>query len=402
MAKRRGHGEGSITQRGDGRWMVRVDLGRGEDGKRRRKTAYAATQAEAVDALRRLGGRAVDGQLLTTSTPTVSTFLEDWFSTNSDTWRPSTRRGYRGSIDRFLKPAFGTMRLEQLSPAAVQRWLVQHRTEHGARRRITLAHACLRSALAEAQRLQLVTINAATLVKVPKPPKRAIVPLDVDQATTFLKAAANHRLEALFSVALACGLRLGEALGLKWDDVDLETGELRVRQQLQRDGKRLVLAEPKTMKSRRTLALPKVCLEALKRHRTKQLEERLKAGFSWKDTGLVFTSFANRGAGPSRRHPDRNATPVNGQRNLGTPLDPRNVLRALGDVLEAAKLPHVRFHDLRHSAASLLIAEGVELVEVSMLLGHSELRVTADLYAHLVKQTAAKAATRMDALFAKH
>lgn len=396
--RRRGHGEGSITERADGRWMVRVDLGRGVDGKRRRKTAYAETQADAVEQLRRLGGRAVDGQLLTTATPMVATFLEDWFATNSDTWRPSTRRGYRGAIDRFLKPAFGTLRLEQLSPAIVQRWLVDHKTQHGARRRIALAHACLRSALAEAQRLQLVTINAATLVKVPKPVARAIAPLNVEQATTFLSAAANHRLEALFSVALACGLRLGEALGLKWEDVDLETGEVRVRQQLQRDGKRLVLAELKTLKSRRTLALPKVCLEALKRHRKEQLEERLKAGFSWKDTGLIFTSFANRGAGPSRRCPDRNSTPADGQRYLGMPLDPRNVLRALGDVLEAAKLPHVRFHDLRHSAASLLIAEGVELVEVSMLLGHSELRVTADLYTHLVKQTAAKAATRMDFL----
>ncbi len=197
-----------------------------------------------------------------------------------------------------------------------------------------------------------------------------------------MTAAAQHRLEALFGVALACGLRLGEALGLKWDDVDLETRELRVRQQLQRDGKRLLLAELKTAKSRRALVLPAVCVDALKRHRTRQLEERLKAGVAWQETGLVFTTFARRG----------------GQRRIGTPLDPRNVLRALSAVLKAAGLPHVRFHDLRHSAASLLIAEGVELVEVSMLLGHSELRVTADLYTHLVKQTASKAAKRMDAI----
>jgi integrase len=382
MAKRRGHGEGSVTERPDGRWQVMIELGRGLNGERRRKYAYAATQAEAVEQLRRLGGRAVVGQLLATSTPSVSTFLEDWFATNRDAWRPSTRRGYRGAIDRFLVPAFGPLRLEQLSPAAVQRWLTQHKSEHGARRRITLAHACLRSALAEAQRLQLVTINAATLVKVPKPTTRAITTLDVGQAGAFLAAAAAHRLEALFGVGLACGLRLGEVLGLKWEDVDLETGELRVRQQLQRDGKRLVLAELKTAKSRRTLTLPTVCVEALKRHRTRQREERLKAGPAWLETGLVFTTFAKRGAG----------------RQLGTPLDPRNVLRALSAVLKAAKLRHVRFHDLRHSAASLLIAEGVELVEVSMLLGHSELRVTADLYTHLVKQTATKAARTMDAI----
>ena len=384
MARRRGRGEGTVTQRGDGRWQVRIDLGRGADGKRRRKTVYAATQADAIQQLKRLGGRAVDGQLLATSTPTVGRYLDDWFSTNADTWRASTKRGYRSAIDLYLKPAFGQLRLEQLSPALVQRWLTLHKVEHGARRRISLAHAALRSALSDAQRLQLVTINAAALVKVPKPSSRPIVPLTVDHASAFLKVANTHRLGSLFSVALASGLRLGEATGLRWDDVNLETGELQVRQQLQRVGKRLILQELKTAKSRRTLVLPDVCIQGLKQHRTRQREERLKAGADWIDTGLVFTTYARRGAG----------------RKVGAPLSPRNVLRTLHTLLEAAepKIAPIRFHDLRHSAASLLIAAGVELVEVSMLLGHSELRVTADLYSHLQKQTAARAARRMDAI----
>jgi integrase len=381
VAKRRGHGEGSVSQRPDGRWQVRIDIGRGPDGHRRRKYAYAANQAAAIDVLRKLGGRAADGQLLTTSTPTVATFLEDWFATNSDTWRPSTRRGYRCAINLHLKKAFGTVRLEQLSPAMVQRWLTSHKQEHGARRRIVLAHAVLRSALSEARRLQLVTINAAELVKVPKAANvRHISPLDVDQARKFLKAASAHRLAALFTVALASGLRLGEATGLRWDDINLETGELRVRQQLQAVGKKLVLQELKTAKSRRTLSLPAVCLNALKAHRKRQLEERLKAGAAWKDTGLAFTTYRKRRA------------------SIGTGLAPRNVRRVLEQILTKAELPQMRFHDLRHSAASLLIASGVELIEVSMLLGHSEFRITADLYAHLVKQTAAKAAERMDSL----
>jgi integrase len=382
MAKRRGHGEGSIHKRIDDRWEVRVDLGRGPDGKRRRKSAFAATQAEAIKLLKRLNGRAVEGQLLNTSTPTVASYLEDWFATNSDEWRPSTRRGYRRAIDGFLVPAFGSLRLEQLSPQIIQRWLTEHKTEHGARRRISLAHSTLRSALGDAQRLQLVSFNAATLVKVPRVTTRTIAPLDVDQARTFLTTASTHRLGTLFSVALACGLRLGEATGLRWDDVDLTTGEIRIRQQLQRVGKRLILQELKTEKSRRTLALPQVCLVALRAHRNQQLQERLKAGPDWVETGLVFTTYARRGMG----------------RKVGTGLQPRNVLRTLYALLDTAGLPRVRFHDLRHSAASLLIAEGVELVEVSMLLGHSELRVTADLYSHLQKQTAAKAARRMDSV----
>ncbi len=383
MAKRRARGEGSITQRQDGRWHVRVNLGRGANGRRRRKTAYTATQAKAVDLLRKLGGRAVNGQLLATSTPTIATFLEDWFTANADEWRPSTQRSYRGAIDGFLVPAFGSLRLEALTPLAVQRWLSQHKTAHGARRRITLAHATLRSALSEAQRLQMVAINAAALVKVPQPKSRAIVPLTVEQATNFLAVAKQHRLGAMFSVALACGLRLGEATGLRWDDVDVTTGELRIRQQLQVVNKSLVLQELKTEKSRRTLVLPEICLEPLRTHRTRQLEERLKAGANWVDTGLVFTTF----------------TPRKG-RKIGTGLHPRNVVRTLHTLLKKTnpKIARLRFHDLRHSAASLLIAAGVELVEVSMLLGHSELRVTADLYSHLQKQTAAKAARHMDAV----
>jgi integrase len=228
---------------------VRIDFGRGLDGKRRRKSAFATTQAEAIQKLRKLGGRAVDGQLLTTSTPTVAGYLEDWFALHSDSWRPNTGRNYRIAIDRYLVKAFGRLRLEQLSPLLVQRWLTEHKTEHGARRRITYAHAVLRSALSEARRLQLVSIIAAELVTVPQPPARAMAPLSVDKATAFLKVAKSHRLGALFSVALACRPTPGEATGLRWDDVDLETGEIRIRQQLQKVGKSLVLQPLKTAKA---------------------------------------------------------------------------------------------------------------------------------------------------------
>ena len=387
MTRRRGKGEGTIRERLDGRWEVRIDIGRGLDGKRRRKSAFAATQAEAIKLLRKLGGRAVDGQLLSTSTPTAAQFFQEWLATNEDSWRPSTRRSYRSAIHLYLTPAFGPLRLEQLTPRHVQRWLTEHKDEHGARRRITLAHAALRSALSDAQRLQLVSINAATLVKVPKPQAREIKPMTVEQATAFLKVADRHRLGALFSVALACGLRLGEATGLRWDDVDLESGEVRIRQQLQCVDKKLSLWPLKTAKSRRTLALPKTCLEALKKHRKQQLQQRLKAGANWVDTRLIFTTTQKKGE----------------EGKVGTGLHPRNVLRALHTLLEAAepKIPRLRFHDLRHSAASLLIAAGVELVEVSMLLGHSELRVTADLYSHLQQQTSAKAARHMDAVLGR-
>ena len=383
MAKRRGKGEGSIRERADGRWEVRVDLGRGLDGKRRTKSAFADTQAGAVSALKRLNGRAVDGQVLATSTPTVKSFLADWMATNSDTWRPSTTRSYRAAIELYLVPAFGKRRIEQLTPAAVQRWLTDHKTEHGARRRIVLAHAVLRSALAEARRLQLVAINAAELVKVPKPTKRPILPLDSGAVQGVSRRGLPAPVRrALLRSAWRPVSGSAKRPGCAGTDVNLETGELRVRQQLQRVGKQLVLQPLKTEKSRRTLMLPAVCLEQLRKHRQRQLQERLKAGGDWCDTGLVFTTYTRRGPGE----------------RVGAALHPRNVLRMLHMLLERAGLPRRRFHDLRHSAASLLIAAGVELVEVSMLLGHSELRVTADLYSHLQQQTAATAARHMEAV----
>lgn len=387
MARRRGKGEGTIRQRADGRWEARVDIGRGVNGKRRRKSVFGATEGEVIRKLKGLHGRTVNGTLVATSTPTVKAYLNDWFTTNKDEWKPSTRRSYRGAIDGHLVPAFGPLRVEQLTPARVQRWLTEHKEEHGARRRIELAHSILRSALSDAMRLQLVAINAAKLVKVPQATARPIRPLDVDQARAFLQAVDEHRLGALFGVALACGLRLGEATGLPWDAVNLETGEVQIRQQLQAIPKKgLIIQSLKTANSRRVLILPEVCRKALRAHRTMQREERLKAGERWVDTGLVFGTYRTYKAGKGRN------------RKVGAALHPRNVTRVLEGILTAANLPHTRFHDLRHSAASMLLAQGVELVEVSKLLGHSELRVTADLYAHLQKQTAAKAAGIMDAV----
>jgi integrase len=346
MSKRRGKNEGSIRHRVDGRWEVRIDLGRGPDGRRRQKSVFAATEGDAIAELKKLHARSAAGHVLNRTTPTVAAFLADWYALNEDSWRPSTRRGYKSAIDRFLVPAFGPLRLEQLSPLAIQRWLTQHKIEHGARRRVTLAHAVLRSALSAAQRLQLVSTNAAEFVKVPKPTARVISPLSVEEASAFLNVVDGHRLGALFSVALACGLRLGEATGLRWEDVDLESGEVRVRQQLQAVQKQLVAQALKTEESRRTLVLPDVCIKALRAHRTRQREERLKAGKRWVDTGLVFTTYATYKPGKGMH------------RRVGAGLHPRNVLRVLHRLFNSAepKIARRRFHDLRHSAASLLIA----------------------------------------------
>ena len=261
MAKPRGRGEGSISERPDGRWQGRVDLGRGPDGKRQRKTIYGATRKAVASELNMLLGRAESGELLNTSTPTVDSWLNDWFSTHADDWRPTTRRTYRAAIDLWLVPHLGPIRLEKLKPTTIQRW-----------------------------------INEAT------------APLTVEQATLLLDVISNHRLGPMVLVSLTMGLRIGEVSGMTWPDFDLTARTLKVRQQVQAVGDgHLSIVPLKTANSQRTLTLPTLVVEALRAHRVRQLEERLRAGQAWhQDADLVFTMPNGPGGAsePRKRRPD--------------------------------------------------------------------------------------------------
>jgi integrase len=196
--------------------------------------------------------------------------------------------------------------------------------------------------------------------------------LTVEEAQQLLAATDDDRLYALWSVALGVGLRRGEALGLRWQDVDLDGGTLRVEQALQRTKGGLVLGPTKTPRSRRTIPLPAVCVRALKIHRARQNVERLAVGDSWQDSGLVFTS------------------------NVGTPVEPRNVNRSFTKLIEKAGVRPVRRHDLRHTCASLLLAQGVPLRVVMEVLGHSQIAVTANTYTHVLPTLQREAADLMD------
>lgn len=230
--------------------------------------------------------------------------------------------------------------------------------------------------LVNASRWGLVPRNVALLVDPPRGNRPAVQPFTPEQARVFLDAVQGDRLEALYTVALSVDLRQGEALSLRWEDVNLEQRRLSVRYALQRIGGKLQLVEPKTAKSRRTLALPAFAVTALRAHKVRQLEERVRLGAHWRDTGFIFTS------------------------SVGTPLEARNVVRHFHAVQARIGIrPRRRFHDLRHSAASLLLAQGEDLRGIMELLGHSQISLTANLYAHVLDASKRQTADRMDALF---
>jgi integrase len=360
MAGRRGNNEGSIYKRGDGRWVSQVWLGY-ENGKPKRKYLYGRTREEVAGKLAK-ATRARDLQLPQESgRQTVAQFLDHWLESSArHTLRPSTYTSYESIIRIHLRPALGRTQLSQLSPQEVQALLSKQLADGLSPRTVQYTRAILRRALGHAVKWGLVARNVAQLVDAPKVERPASQPFTPDEARAFLAAIKGERLEAMYLTAITLGLRQGELLGLTWEDVDLDEARLHVRKALQWIDGEPQRVEPKTRKSRRALPIPSFLVAALRAHRKRQLEARLQAGDSWGDPDLIFTTA------------------------LGKPLHPSNVTHGFQRLLERHGLRRQRFHDLRHACASLLLAKGVELKVVQDILGHSQISLTADTYAHVM------------------
>lgn len=374
MAKKRGQNEGGIYQRANGTWEARVSLGYDALGKRIRKSVYGPTRADVRAKMERAQRQARTGVRVENRTSTRE-YLALWLENSArPKVRPTTFRGYARYVKLHLAPALGRTRLDRLTPQQVQAFL-NAKLATGLRPcTVRQMHAILRKALNQALKWGLVERNVATLVDPPRIVRDEIAPLTPDEAKALLASLRDSRLEALYTVALAVGLRQGEALGLRWTDMDLEAGTVAVQGQLQRLDGEFVLLEPKTHRSRRTLDLPAVCVAALRRHKVRQAEERLLAGADWQDWGLVFTT---------RR---------------GTPLHASNVVRSFHAELKKAGLRRQRFHDLRHACATLLLVQGISPRVVMELLGHSQIGITMNLYTHVMPSLKRDAADQMDAL----
>ncbi len=369
---RRGSGEGTIYQRSDGRWEGKVDAG-WSGGQRLRKSIYGRTRKEVADKLLAVLREQRDGRLVVGRAPTVGQYLGEWLRVVEPSVRAKTYTSYEGTVRLHISPSLGRLRLDKLTPVHVHDWLRGKAATGLSPRSVQYILHVLRIALGKAERWGLVTRNAAALVDGPRVPRRPASVLNPDEARRFLEAARGHRLGALYTVALSLGLRQGEALGLRWSDVDLDKRVLRVQGALQRvPGAGLALVEAKTATSNRVVVLPTVCVDVLRDQRVRQVQDRLVAGSRWEETGLVFTS------------------------GVGTGLDGGMVTKSLQRLLVDSDLPRLRFHDLRHSAASLLMAQGVPPRVVMEVLGHSRFGMTMDVYTHVFPALLEGAADAMD------
>jgi integrase len=305
----------------------------------------------------------------------VGEYLQTWLEqTKRPSLRPSTYRSYAGLIRGHILPALGNVVLSRLTPDQVEAFLNQMSASGLAPHTVQRARAVLRTALSQAERRGYVPRNVAALVDGPRIAQSEIIPMAPDEVGQFLEGVSGDRLAALYTVAVGTGMRLGEILGLRWSDVDLSAGQVRVEHALQRIDGRLVLTEPKSVRSRRTLSLPATCRRALERHRIAQLEERLAAGDAWRQTDFVFAT------------------------TTGAPLDASTVNHQFHRHLERLGMPSMRFHDLRHTCASLLVSQGVDLRVVMQTLGHSQISLTANTYTHLRQAIQQEAAERINAV----
>ncbi|MGQ0845095.1 MAG: tyrosine-type recombinase/integrase [Sporichthyaceae bacterium] len=371
---RNAQGEGTVYQDEDGRWHAYVSMGVKAGGKRDRRHVTGATRKTVVAKKRELEAKRDAGVAdAAGKAPTVAVWLTHYLDViAARKVRPSTLARYRQLAGNQIVPAVGHHRLDRLQPEHVERMYAELLDGGLSPASVRQAHAVLSRALKVAMQRGKLARNVCTLVDVPSVTREEVQPLTAVEARRILTTAIAHRNAARWSVALALGLRQGEALGLPWEALDLDAGTLAVRQALQRQqGSGLVIVAPKSRAGRRTVALPDQLRDALRAHRTAQLAERLAAGSEWQDHGLVF-------AQPN-----------------GRPIDPRADHRQWRALLAEAGVRPARLHDARHTAATLLLQQGVPARVVMEVLGHSQITLTLGTYSHVLPELAIDAARRM-------
>lgn len=356
-------------------WYAVIDLPKKAEGKRRQRSTTHATRREAQAWLARTiqessAGEDYDSKI------TVDRYLNEWLS-GRQSLRPSTRLSYQSHIDKYLIPNLGHFKLADLRPHHVERMYRDIVKDNEGRSRpvgpatLRRIHATLMSALTLAVKRGLLRRNPAGSVDLAEAPKTHPELWTAEQASSFLRLICEDRLHSLYVLLTYRGLRRGEAVGLRWQDIDFGNSELHVVQQVVNVGGELVLGPPKSESGLRTVALDQGTTQLLRLHKSRQNLDRLLAGPEWKDQGFVFTQTD------------------------GAVISPAHVTRHFQVLVARHGLPQIRLHDLRHLSATLGLASGESLKEVSDRLGHSSIAITADIYSQTTTETAQLSAERL-------
>ena len=377
--KQSGNGTGTVYPRRNKEGKITGYRGSYFTADGRRRYVSAKTKTDARRVLRQAMADADRGLIFDADSLKVEEYLDRWLTDSvSDTVKATTFERYEQITRLHLKSALGRVKLKALTPAHV-RGLYREKLEAGlSARTVRYVHTTLHKALKQAVMDGLIPRNVTEAVKPPQPTREEIHPLTPEQAKVLLQTAhtAGDRLEALYVLAIPTGLRQGELLGLKWDDVDLEDGSLQVRRTLAITKSGPVFSFPKTTGSRRSVKLTGKAIEVLKSHLERQLAEIDRVGSLWSPgdaDGLIFAS------------------------ETGEPLDRRAVTKQkFKPLLKQAKLPEIRFHDLRHTCATLLLTRNVNPKIVSEMLGHSTIAITLDTYSHVLPNMRDQAAAAME------
>ena len=370
MAKKiRGRNEGSIFRRCNGTWRAQITL----NGKR---ISYGSkTKAECQAWLRRMQFQLDQGYDYQGGKISLEEHLHLWLDASKASLRPNTAHQYGQIIRMHIVPYIGGIQIKDLQLARVEQFYGELINIGVGIRTVRLTHAVLHRALARAVRYRLITHNPAHGASLPRYQQGEMQVLDITQIGQFLVAANGSHYEALYHLAVTAGLRQGELFGLKWSDLKWNRATIHVQRQVQRiRGQGWSFVEPKTKAGRRTIKLSEGTLQGLREHKERLEMQKDIVGERWKDYDLIFPS------------------------TVGTPGNRSNMRVDFLRVLEKAGLPKIRFHDLRHTCASVLLNHGLPVIVVSNMLGHSKPSITLDIYGHLSQEKQSEAARIMDEL----
>lgn len=367
--KRRVRGEGSISKRPGGKWLAQKWV----SGERINKVFN--TQKECSDWLRELANQVEAGLNMASRNVTVGVFLDEWLESMRSNLKETSWQDYHWVIDSQIKPWLGRIRLRDLRARHIQAFYNRQSKQGVSQHTQRKIHAILHKSFKQATRWDMIPANPAASVDRPKQKRVEMTAWTEEQARSFLSGVHESRHVNLYFLAIATGLRQGELLGLQWKDVDWEGSRLQIQRQVQRiKGKGLVFTEPKSRAGRRSVVLGPSSMARLRAQRKLQEANRAFAGKRWDEHDLIFASAK------------------------GTPLDQSNVVMDFKAHLRRLGLPEIRFHDLRHTAATIMLHEGIPSKVVQERLGHSQISVTLDTYSHVLPSMQEEAAVKIDEL----